>query len=150
MFVAKKSLFRIPLFGSALTRMGSVPLDRDSLKEAMKSLDQAAERIKAGASMIIYPEGTRVPTPELIPFKKGVFIMARKAGQPVVPVAINGSRYIKSRDSLRVKPGPIKVVISPPINPQDFRRKEDLMAAVYQAIAAHYDPYYPYGPERLQ
>ncbi|MCL4502294.1 MAG: 1-acyl-sn-glycerol-3-phosphate acyltransferase [Deltaproteobacteria bacterium] len=150
MFVAKKSLFQIPLFGAALDRMGSVSLDRDSLKEAMKSLDQAAERIRAGASMIIYPEGTRVPTPELIPFKKGVFIMASKAGQPVVPVSINGTRYIKSRDSLRVKPGPVKVIISPPINPQDFRRKEDLMAKVFQAIDANYDPYYPYGPDSAQ
>jgi 1-acyl-sn-glycerol-3-phosphate acyltransferase len=150
MFVAKESLFQIPLFGQALRRMGSVPLDRDSLKEAMKSLDQAAARIKAGASMIIYPEGTRVATPELIPFKKGLFIMASKAGQPVVPVSINGTRYIKSRGTLRVKPGPVKVVISPPISPQDYRRKEDLMAAVYQAIAANYDPYYPYGPDSAQ
>ncbi len=147
MFVAKKSLFQIPVFGPALTRMGSVPLDRDSLKEAMKSLNQAAARVKAGASMIIYPEGTRVLTPELIPFKKGVFIMASKAGQPVVPVSINGTRYIMSRGALRVKPGPVKVVISPPINPQDYRRKEDLMAAVFEAISANYDPYYPYGPD---
>ena len=73
--------------------------------------------------------------------------MASKAGQPVVPVSINGTRYIKSRGTLRVKPGPVKVVISPPINPQDYRRKEDLMAAVYQAIDANYDPYYPYGPD---
>ncbi len=56
--------------------------------------------------------------------------MAVKAGQPVVPVSISGTRYIKSRGTLRVKPGPVKVVISPPINPQDYRRKEDLMAAV--------------------
>jgi 1-acyl-sn-glycerol-3-phosphate acyltransferase len=145
MFVAKKELFRIPVFGPALTRMGSIPLDRDSLKEAMKSLDRAAARVKAGASMIIYPEGTRVPTPELVPFKKGVFVMATKAGQPLVPVSINGTHYIKPPGSLRVRPGPIKVVIAPPINPQDYRRKEDLMAAVYEAIFANYDPYFPYG-----
>ena len=147
MFVAKKSLFQIPFFGPALRRMGSVPLDRDNLKQAMKSLDQAAAQVRAGASMIIYPEGTRVPTPELIPFKKGVFMMASKAGQPIVPVSINGTRFIKSRSAWRVKPGPVQVVISPPINPKDYRRKEDLMAAVFQAIAANYDPYYPYGPD---
>lgn len=148
MFVAKKSLFQIPLFGQALSRMGSVPLDRDSLKEAMKSLDQAAARIKAGASMIIYPEGTRVNAAQLAPFKKGVFIMAAKAGQPIVPVAINGTRFIKIPGSLRVRPGPVRVVISPPIHPQNFKRKDDMMAAVYQAIAATYDPDYPYGPDR--
>ncbi len=148
MFVAKESLFRIPLFGPALRRMGSIPLDRDNLKQAMKSLDQAAARVKAGASMIIYPEDTRVDAAELAPFKKGVFIMAVKAGQPIVPVAINGTRFIKRPGSLRMRPGPVKVIISPPINPRDYKRKEDLMAAVYQAIAATYDPDYPYGPDR--
>ncbi len=147
MFVAKESLFRIPFFGPALKRMGSVPLDRSSLKDAVKSLDQAAAQVQSGASMIIFPEGTRVPTPELIPFKKGVFIMAAKAGQPIVPVSLSGTLYIQPRGSLQVRPGPVKVVISPPIRPQDFKRKEDLMAAVYQAIAANYDPDYPYGPE---
>jgi 1-acyl-sn-glycerol-3-phosphate acyltransferase len=146
MFVAKKSLFRIPIFGHALIRMGSVPLDRSNLKQAIKSLDRAAARVRAGASMIIFPEGTRVPTPELIPFKKGVFIMATKAGQPIVPVSISGTRYIKSKGRLEVRPGPVKVVISPPIHPADFGRKEDLMAAVFEAIAANYDPYFPYGP----
>jgi len=146
-FVAKKSLFRIPFFGPAMRRMGSVPLDRDNLKQAIKSLDRAAALVQAGASMIIYPEGTRVPTPELIPFKKGVFIMASKADRPIVPLSINGTRFIKSRSLWRIKPGPVQVIISPPINPKDYRRKEDLMAAVFQAIAAHYDPYYPYGPD---
>jgi 1-acyl-sn-glycerol-3-phosphate acyltransferase len=148
MFVAKKELFRIPVFGPALTRMGSVPLDRDSLKEALKTLDLAAARVRAGASMIIFPEGTRVPTPELIPFKKGVFIMASKAGQPIVPVSISGTRFIQPRRALQVRPGPVRVVISAPIHPRDYKRKEDLMAAVYQAIAANYDPDYPYGPDR--
>ncbi len=150
MFVAKKSLFQIPLFGQALRRMGSVPLDRDNLKQAIKTLDRAAARVKAGASMIIFPEGTRVPTPELIPFKKGVFIMASKAGQPVVPVSISGTRFIQPRGALQVRPGPVRVVISAPIHPQDYKRKEDLMAAVYQAIAANYDPDYPYGPDSAQ
>ena len=95
MFVAKQSLFRIPLFGHALIRMGSVPLDRSNLKQAVKSLDRAAARVKAGASMIIFPEGTRVAAPELSPFKKGVFIMAAKAGQPIVPVSISGTRFIQ-------------------------------------------------------
>jgi len=148
MFVAKESLFRIPFFGSALRRMGSVPLERESLKQAIKSLDQAAARVKEGASMIIFPEGTRVTTPELAPFKKGVFIMAAKAGQPVVPVSISGTRFVKPPRVFQVRPGPVRVVISAPMHPQDYKRKEDLMAAVYQAIAANYDPDYPYGPDR--
>jgi 1-acyl-sn-glycerol-3-phosphate acyltransferase len=150
MFVAKKSLFQIPILGHAMIRMGSVPLDRSNLKQAVKSLDRAAARVRDGGSMIIFPEGTRVPTPELIPFKKGLFIMATKAGQPIVPVSISGARYVQPRGAIEVRPGPVRVVISPPIHPRDYRRKEDLMAAVYQAIAAHYDPYFPYGPDHAR
>ncbi len=146
MFVAKQSLFQIPIFGQALLRMGSVPLDRSNIKQAVKSLDRAAARVKAGASMIIFPEGTRVDTPELSPFKKGVFIMAAKAGQPIVPVSISGTRFIQVPHSMRMRPGPVRIVISPPIRPQDYRRKEDLMAAVFQAIAANYDPGFPHDP----
>ncbi|MGC2434225.1 MAG: lysophospholipid acyltransferase family protein [Desulfobaccales bacterium] len=148
MFVAKQSLFRIPIFGQALIRMGSVPLDRSNFKQAVKSLDRAAARVKAGASMIIFPEGTRVAAPELSPFKKGVFIMAAKAGQPIAPVSISGTRFIQVPHSIRMQPGPVRIVISPPINPKDYQRKEDLMAAVFQAIDANYDPDFPHGPHR--
>jgi 1-acyl-sn-glycerol-3-phosphate acyltransferase len=146
LFVAKKSLFRIPVFGQALTRMGSISVDRDNLQSAIQSLNQATAIVKSGVSMIIFPEGTRATSRELLPFKKGVFIMAIKAGQPIVPVSISGTRFIQVRRSIRVRPGPIRVVISPPVFPQVFGRKEDLMAAVRQAIAAHYDPDFPYGP----
>jgi 1-acyl-sn-glycerol-3-phosphate acyltransferase len=146
LFIAKKSLFRIPVFGQALTRLGSISVDRDNLQSAIQSLNQATAIVKSGVSMIIFPEGTRATSRELLPFKKGVFIMAMKAGQPIVPVSISGTRFIQVRRSIRVRPGPIKVVISPPVFPQAFGRKEDLMEAVRQAVAAHYDPDFPYGP----
>ncbi len=148
MFVAKKSLFQIPLFGQALRRMGSVPLDRDSLKEAIKSLDRAAARVKAGASMIIFPEGTRVPTPELIPFQEGRLYHGLQ-GRPAHRAGEHQRHPLHpAPGALQVRPGPVRVVISAPIHPRDYKRKEDLMAAVYQAIAANYDPDYPYGPDR--
>jgi 1-acyl-sn-glycerol-3-phosphate acyltransferase len=143
LWVAKHTLFRIPVFGWALHRMGSVPVNRDNLHEAVKSLNRAAAIVQSGVSMIIFPEGTRGTTGELLPFKKGVFVMAIKAGQPIVPVSISGTRAIQPPGSFRVHPGPIRVVISPPIAPEDFRRKEDLMEAVRQAIAANYDPEFP-------
>ena len=146
LWVAKKSLFQIPLFGQALRRMGYISVDRTNQAAAIRSLNLATARVKAGVSMIIFPEGTRATVGELLPFKKGVFIMALKAGQPIVPVAISGTRFIQPRASLRVRPGPVKVVLSPPIFPEEFKRKEDLMAAVGQALAANYDPDFPYGP----
>ncbi|MBM4285775.1 MAG: 1-acyl-sn-glycerol-3-phosphate acyltransferase [Deltaproteobacteria bacterium] len=147
-FVAKKSLFQIPIFGQAISRLGAVSIDRANLQEAIVSLNLAAQRVRQGLSMIIFPEGTRGKSRELLPFKKGVFIMAQKAGQPVVPVSLSGTAAIQPRGSLMVRPGPVRVVISPPIPPEDFvgRRKEELMARVRAAIAAHFDPDYPYGP----
>ena len=150
LWVAKKSLFQIPVLGQALSRMGSISVDRDNLRSAVQSLDRATAIVKRGVSLIIFPEGTRALSRELLPFKKGVFIMAIKAGQPIVPVSISGTRFIQPRGTIRMIPGPIKVVISPPIAPHTFRRKEDLMAAVRQAIEAHYDPDFPHGPGNPQ
>jgi 1-acyl-sn-glycerol-3-phosphate acyltransferase len=146
LWVAKKELFKIPIFGQALHRMGSVPIDRDNLPAAIRSLNHAAAKVRAGTSMIIFPEGTRVPKPALQPFKKGVLIMAWKAGQPLVPVSINGTFFIQPRGALRMRPGPVKVILGPPIYPQNFRRQEELMNAVWHGIAANYDPDFPYGP----
>jgi 1-acyl-sn-glycerol-3-phosphate acyltransferase len=146
LWVAKKSLFRIPIFGQALSRMGYISVDRDNRAAAIRSLNEATARIQAGASVIIFPEGTRSTVRGLLPFKKGGFIMALKAGQPIVPVTINGTGFIQPRASVRVRPGPIKMVLSEPIQPQNFQRKEDLMTAVRQAIEANYDPDFPYGP----
>jgi 1-acyl-sn-glycerol-3-phosphate acyltransferase len=147
-FIAKKSLFSIPLFGQALYRMGCVPVDRENVQQAIRSLNEAALKVQQGASLAIYPEGTRATVPELLPFKKGVFIMAMKGGQPVVPVCISGTRFIQPRSTIRVRPGPVKIVIRPPIFPQNFRNKSQLMDAVYQSLNAGYDPNFPYGPGR--
>ena len=83
LWVAKKSLFRIPVFGQALTRMGSIAIDRENLSEAIRGLNRATRTVQAGTSMIIFPEGTRGNSRELLPFKKGVFIMALKARQQI-------------------------------------------------------------------
>jgi len=148
-WVAKKSLFQIPIFGQALDRLGNVSIDRQNLQDAIKSLNHAAELVQGGRSLVVFPEGTRATSRELLPFKKGVFIMALKAGQPIVPVSISGTLAIQERGSLQIRPGPVKVVISPPVDPQEFRGrpKEEVMAAVFQAIADHFDPDYPYGPD---
>ena len=139
--------FEIPVFGQALTRMGSVSVDRDNLKQAMKSLDQATAIVKAGVSMIILPGRHPGPTRELMPFKKGVFIMAIKAGQPVVPVSISGTRFIQPRGTMRMKPGPMKVVISPPIDPRDLpAAKRTSWPRCARPSPPTTTPTYPYGP----
>ena len=90
-WLAKKELFRVPLWGKAMLAAGYIPIDRSKGREAMKSLGEAASRIAAGTSVVIFPEGTRSPDGRLGRFKPGVMHLAIKAGVPVVPVAIDGS-----------------------------------------------------------
>lgn len=131
-FVVKKELFKIPLFGSAMRHAGYIPIDRSGGKAALRSLHEAAERVKNGASIIIFPEGTRSPDGRLRPFKMGGILIAIKAGCPIVPVAISGSHNVLPKGSLRVRPGRIKVTIGLPVQtmgpkgpiPKDIVTKE--------------------------
>jgi 1-acyl-sn-glycerol-3-phosphate acyltransferase len=144
-WLGKKSLFRVPIFGQAIARLGSIPIDRSNLQEAVRSLERAAEQVRWGRSLIVFPEGTRSTTQELLPFKKGVFIMAMKSGQPIVPVTVNGTGAVQPRGAMMMRPGPVEVIISPPI-PTRGRNQRQLMAEVRQAITASFDPDFPYGP----
>ncbi len=145
-YLAKHTLFRIPVFGQAIARMGCIPVDRTNLQAAIKSLNQASRLVRGGRSVAFFPEGTRSATGHLLPFKKGSFVMATQSGQPIVPVSISGTRFIQPRGFIRVRPGPIRVVIGPPINPKGFRRKEELMDEVRRVMEANFDPDFPYGP----
>ena len=83
--MAKESLFRIPFLGWAMNRAGFIPIDRSNRRRAIDSLQLAAERIRAGKSVIVFPEGTRSKDGSLQPFKRGPFHLALQAGAPVVP-----------------------------------------------------------------
>lgn len=114
-WMAKKELFAIPLFGLALKGCGYIPIDRSDRRKAMHSMNAAAQRIKAGSSVVIFPEGTRSMDGRLQEFKKGGFLIALKAQVPVVPVAITGSFQVLSRDNWRINPGPIDIEIFAPL-----------------------------------
>mgnify|MGYP002260746343 CR=1 FL=1 len=88
-FLAKKEIFRMPLIGWAMRLAGFIPVDRSSREAAAASADVATEQLRAGASMVIYPEGTRSPDGKLLPFKRGGFLMAIRGGRPVVPMTIS-------------------------------------------------------------
>ena len=134
-WIAKEELFRIPLFGSAMRRAGYIPLDRSDGRKALKSMKLAAERIAAGASVVIFPEGTRTVDGSLLPFKRGAFLLASKAGVPVVPFTINGSREINPRNRRELNPGTIGVSFAAPV-PTAGVPEGELMARVRDAIAA--------------
>jgi 1-acyl-sn-glycerol-3-phosphate acyltransferase len=114
-FVAKAELFRIPLFGRAMRFAGMIAIDRKNQKSAHGSIREAADRIHEGASVILFPEGTRGHSYALRPFKKGAFVLAIEAQAPVVPVAIHGTIAVQPKGQIRVRPGRIHIHFLAPI-----------------------------------
>ena len=114
-WLAKEELFRIPLFGAAMLRAGYIPIDRGDGRKALKSLNAAAQRIRSGASVVVFPEGTRTLDGTLLPFKRGGFILAERAGVPIIPFTINGSREINPPKTLTLNRGVIAVRFGAPI-----------------------------------
>ena len=135
-WVAKEELFRVPVFGAAMRRAGYIPLDRSDGRKALKSMNQAAQRIAAGASVVIFPEGTRTKDGALLPFKRGAFLLAVKAGVPIVPFTINGSRAINPRNRIELRPGTIRITFGAPIDVAGVPEQE-LLERVRAAIAAN-------------
>lgn len=124
-WIAKKELFEIPVFGHSMRRGGYIPLDRGDGRKALQSLDEAAATIHMGKSVVIFPEGTRTTDGNLLPFKRGGFVLARKAEVPVIPVTINGSGRINPANQIRLYSGAISITLHPPvIAPCGLRRSE--------------------------
>lgn len=114
-FILKQELMRIPLLGPAMKGARYIAIERDDPRKAVESMNQAAEKIKDGASVLIFPEGTRSRDGRLQPFKKGGFSLAVKAGCDIVPVVIIGSARIASKGSLRIQKGWVKMHIGNPV-----------------------------------
>ena len=135
-FIVKKELMRIPLFGFAMKSAGHVALDRTDHRKAVKSMNEAAEKMERGASMLIFPEGTRSEDGRLQPFKNGGFRLAIKAGFDIVPVAIINSRRIVPKGSLRINKGAFGLHIGKPISVKEYSKKDvdRLMKCVREAI----------------
>ncbi len=123
-WIAKAELFRIPLFGHAMRGAGYISIERKERKKAIQSLKEAAGRIRNGVSVMIFPEGTRSPDGSIGEFKKGGFVLAYDAGVPVVPVVINGTWAIMSKDSLRIKPGEVCLTILPAVDVANYSKAE--------------------------
>ncbi len=141
-FVAKKELTYIPFFGWALALSDQIVIDRGNRRRSVESLRRAAERVRAGANVIIFPEGTRSPDGSLQPFKSGGFHLALDAQVPVVPVTVSGSQRLTPKRSLQVRSGTVKVVYGAPIPTAGMtvKDREQLKRAVADAIRAGYDP----------
>lgn len=138
-WIAKKELFEIPIFGTSMKRAGYIPLDRSNGRNALKSMEQAATIIRQGKSVVMFPEGTRSTNRHLLPFKRGGFMLAVRAGVPVVPVTINGSGLVNPSGKIELNSGIIAITLHPPlIIPKDIKKSEAeewLEAKVHDAIS---------------
>jgi 1-acyl-sn-glycerol-3-phosphate acyltransferase len=94
---------------------GFIPIDRRNKESSMRSIEAGSASLRAGNSFLIFPEGTRSKTDEMLPFKKGGFIMAINAGAPIVPVAIRGGKAAMRKGSPIVRPVKVQIRIGPPI-----------------------------------
>jgi 1-acyl-sn-glycerol-3-phosphate acyltransferase len=113
--IAKKELFRIPIFGWAIATVGFIKIDRENREKAVRSLKKAVEKIKKGTSIMIFPEGTRSPDGQVKEFKKGAFVLAIEAGVPIIPVSISGTESILPKKSLKINSGIVHIIVGEPI-----------------------------------
>lgn len=111
----KAELRKLPILTSAFDLAGFIPLERGNRDQSLPAIERAAEALREGNSFLIFPEGTRSRTGELLPFKKGGFVMALKAQAPIVPVAIKGARDAMRKGSPWIQPVTIRVSFGRPI-----------------------------------
>lgn len=136
-FVAKRSLFFIPIFGWSLWAGGFVPVDREDKSKAREVWKAAKDRLERGASVLFYPEGTRSPDGRVHPFQRGAFLVAMQTKAPILPVGISGAREVMPRGRWSIDPGEIVVRFGAPVETQDLgiRDRGGLMDQVRTEVA---------------
>lgn len=137
-FLAKRSLFRLPVLGWAMTAAGFVPVDRGERGRTAAVIEKSLRGLEAGSSLIVFPEETRTRTGELLPFKTGAALLAIRAGLPVLPVGIGGTFRIQKRGGFTITPSDVALAVGAPI-PVDGRTPHERQAvteALRERVAA--------------
>lgn len=117
LFLAKRELGEIPLFGSSMAAAGNLFVDRDDPRDAVRMLREAAARLREGRLVVVFPEGTRSGDGSIGEFRPGAFYLAQKSGAPVVPVYIDGGYRAIPKGGVRVRPAALLVRVLPPLSP---------------------------------
>lgn len=140
--MAKQEFFKIPVLGPAMVLRGFIPVDRKNRERAIAAVEQAVESMKAGNSFMAFPEGTRSPDGRLQTFKKGLFVMAIKAGALIVPVSVSGARKIMPKGEFGIHPGRVRITLHDPISAADYglELRKELIEATRQAIMQGLEP----------
>lgn len=134
--MAKQEFFKIPVLGTAMILRGFIPVDRKNRERAIAAVEQAVASMKAGNSFLAFPEGTRSPDGRVQDFKKGLFVLAIKAGALIVPVSVSGARKVMPKGKFAIHPGVVRITIQDPISAGDYsiEQRRDLIRATRQAI----------------
>lgn len=122
-FMAKASLFKIPIFGWAIGRAGFIPIDRKNRRTAVKSFDLASERIRKGNTIVVFPEEGRSHERAMRPFQRGAFLLAIKSEKTIVPIAVDGTHEVFPATRWRVTPGKVTVKGGTPIETAGLKVK---------------------------
>ena len=140
--IFKKELASIPVFGWQLYLGPYVMIDRKNYEKALKSIDEAKERMeKKNISIVVFAEGTRSETGEIQQFKRGAFRLATKVGYPIIPVSISGSNKIMPKGTFKLNRGIINVHFDKPISSQEVKTRQDeinLMNRVRDVIISNH------------
>lgn len=137
----KKELMSIPILGKAMRLAKFVPVERGSRRDAAQaSVEAAADALRSGLHILVYPEGTRSLDGRLSAFKKGPFFLAQETQAPIVPIAISGTQTMMRKGSSAITPGLARIQMLPAVEPSEYATREELMLAVRSSIAEALPP----------
>lgn len=123
-FIAKIEMLKMPIIRTWMVLMQCVFMDRGNPRKSIQGIKEGINILKAGYSIVVFPEGTRSKDGSLGEFKAGSLRLATKSGVPIVPITIKGTNKIMEKGSLIIKPSEVEIVISPAINPEDILDKD--------------------------
>lgn len=140
LILVKEEFFRVPILGRAMRLRGFIPVDRRSREKSLQAIDSAASSLAEGHSFLTFPEGTRSPDGRLLPFKKGVFVMAMKAGAPIQAISISGARKIMPKGSSAMRAGKVRITFHDPVSTEGRPEVGAIQEAVRKSILSGLAP----------
>ncbi len=141
-FMAKRELFKVPIFGWCLALCNHIPIDRQNRKKAINSIKKVSKKlIRRRIFVIVSPEGTRSHDGQIKPFKKGAFRLADAENLPLIPVTIMGARYCIPKKSFNVVPGNVDIVIDKPVYVHQFANIDECIKAVRESMIMRKETY---------
>jgi 1-acyl-sn-glycerol-3-phosphate acyltransferase len=137
-FLAKRSVFRVPVLGWSIAAAGFVPVDREDRSRGTETVDAALRRLSGGRSVVVFPEETRTRNGELLPFKRGAAHLALRSGLPILPVGLAGTFRVLKRGSLLITPGTVAMSVGEPIEVagHTLKDREAITRTTRQEVAA--------------